>query len=85
MAIWHQLRSATIEIKIEDRMLRGGCRRDSLSLVKPFLFSLGVSRGDISLFQRKRSEVMKGDEPLVSAEGFHWREADLSLPITANE
>jgi hypothetical protein len=33
-------------------------------LPKPFLFSLGVSRGDISLFERKRNEIMKGDEPL---------------------
>jgi hypothetical protein len=32
-----------------------------------FLFSLGVSRGDISLFQRERNEIMKGGELLISA------------------
>jgi hypothetical protein len=34
----------------------GPLRRDSLSLYKPF-FSLGVSRGDISLLLRPRREV----------------------------
>ena len=38
-----------------------------------FLFSLGVSRGDISLFERKHSEIMNGDEPLISVNDLHKR------------
>jgi hypothetical protein len=40
-------------------------RRDSLSLVEVFL-SRSVQR-DISLSQRERSEIMKADDPLISA------------------
>jgi len=29
-------------------------------------------------FLRERSEIMKADEQLISAKGFHWREADLN-------
>jgi hypothetical protein len=32
-----------------------------------------VSRGDISLFQRERIEIIKADEPLISAKGLHWQ------------
>ncbi len=45
-------------------------RRDSLSRIK-FFFSLGVSRGDVSLFERKRGEIMNGDKPLISVDGLH--------------
>jgi hypothetical protein len=43
---------------------------------------MGVQRG-ISLFQRERSEIVKGVELLISAKELHWRGADFSLPITA--
>jgi isopentenyl phosphate kinase len=56
---------------LSDKCNVGLTRRDSLSLVKAFLFFLGVSRGDISLFQRERSEIMKGDELQISAKGLH--------------
>jgi hypothetical protein len=53
-------------------------RRDSLSLVKAFLFSLrGVQREHFS-FQRKRSESMKADELLISGKGLLARSR---LPI----
>jgi hypothetical protein len=57
--------------------LRGGNRAAEIlsRLSKPFFFSLGVSRGDISLFQRERNEIMKGGELLISATRLHWREA----------
>jgi len=46
-------------IAFEGRVAAGTGRRDSLSLYKLFLFSLGVSRGDISLF----SSTCRGAEP----------------------
>jgi hypothetical protein len=52
----------------------------ALDLVKG---NLGVSRGDISFFERKRSGIMKGDEPLISVKALHQREAEFRLPITA--
>jgi hypothetical protein len=55
---------------------------DSLSLVKAFLFSLGVSSGDIFLFQRERDHESRTTD---LSQGFHWREADFQLPLWLNE
>ena len=46
-----------------------------------FLFR-GVQRGYFS-FQRERSEIMKADGLLISAEERPWRESDFRLPIAA--
>ena len=46
-----------------------------------FLFS-GVKRGYFSFSEGAQLDH-EGDEPLITAKGFHWREADLRLPIMA--
>jgi hypothetical protein len=58
-------------------------RGDSLSLVQAFLFSLGVSGGDISLF-RGSSKSMKADELLLSAKNFPQESQNSYLTLTNN-
>ena len=52
-------------------------------ILQAFSFLFRGSRGDISLFQTELSEIMKGDELLISAKGLQWREVDVKLPITS--
>jgi hypothetical protein len=58
-----------------------------LSRLSRLFFSLGVSRGDISLFSEWGKEIMRGDELLIliSAKRLRWRAVSWDRQARLNE